>query len=71
MTEFTFHSPLKEYIQGMIAQKRSLGYKYDGGSSRLLSKFDQFCLAHGCTELSKELAHAWGPRNIRMRQRQP
>ena len=45
MTEFTFHSPLSEYIQGMIPQKRSLGYKYDGSSSRLLYKFDQFCLA--------------------------
>ena len=63
MTEFTFHSPLREYIQGMIAQKRSLGYKYDGSSSRLLSKFDQFCLARGCTELSKELVHAWAEKH--------
>jgi hypothetical protein len=47
MTEFTFRSPLREYIKGMIAQKRSLGYKYDVSSSRLLSKFDQFCLAQG------------------------
>jgi integrase/recombinase XerD len=59
MTDFTFCSPLKEYIQGMIVQKRSLGYKYDGSSSRLLFKFDLFCLAQGGAELSKELAQAW------------
>jgi integrase len=63
MTEFTFRSPLKEYVQGMIAQKRSLGYKYDGSSSRLLAKFDRFCLARGCTELSKELVHAWAEKH--------
>jgi integrase len=63
MTEFAFHSPLREYIQGMIAQKHSLGYKYDGSSSRLLSKFDQFCLAQGCTELSKELVRTWAEKH--------
>jgi len=44
----------------MILQKRSLGYKFDS-SPRLLYKFDQFCLAHGCTEpvLSKELVQIW------------
>lgn len=59
MNEFTFRSPLKEYIEGMIVQKRSLGYKYDGSSSRLLFKFDQFCLARDGEELTKELVHAW------------
>ena len=60
MTEFPYSSPLKEYIQGMILQKRSLGYKFDS-STRLLYKFDQFCLAYGCTEpvLSKELVQIW------------
>jgi integrase/recombinase XerD len=61
MIEFVYRSPFKEYIQGMILQKRSLGYKYDDSSPRLLHKFDQFCLAHGCTEpvLSKELVQIW------------
>jgi len=60
MTEFAYSSPLKEFIQGMILQKHSLGYKFDS-SPRLLYKFDQFCLTHGCTEpvLSKELVQIW------------
>ena len=65
MTEFVYSSPFKEYIQGMILQKRSLGYKYDDSSPRLLHKFDQFCLAHGCTEpvLSKELVQIWAQKH--------
>jgi integrase len=60
MTEFAYNSPLKEFIQGMIRQKHSLGYKYDS-SPRLLYQLDQFCLAYGCTEpiLSKELVQIW------------
>jgi len=61
MTKYAFRSPFKKYIEGMIAQKRALGYKYHGSSPRLLFQFDKFCLTQGCTEpvLSKELAHAW------------
>ncbi|MGG4551340.1 tyrosine-type recombinase/integrase [Paenibacillus humicus] len=60
MSEFFFHSPFQEHIQAMIRQKQSLGYKYDS-SAKVLFKFDQFCVAHGCTEphLSKELVQAW------------
>lgn len=60
MTDFVYSSPVQEFIQGMIRQKRSLGYKYDS-SERTLYKFDQFCLVYGCTEpvLSKELVHVW------------
>src|ERR1035438_10879759 len=60
MTEFAYSSPLKEFIQGLILQKHSLGYKYDS-SPRVLYHFDQFCLAYGCTEpvLSKELVQIW------------
>jgi len=60
MSEFFFRSPLQEHIQAMILQKQSLGYKYDS-SARSLFKFDQFCVAYGCTEphLSKELVQAW------------
>jgi integrase len=64
MTEFVYSSPFKEFIQGMILQKRSLGYKYDS-STRVLYKFDQFCLAYGCTEavLSKELVQIWAQKH--------
>ncbi|WP_373233507.1 tyrosine-type recombinase/integrase [Cohnella sp.] len=60
MSKFFFRSPLQEYIQAMIRQKQSLGYKYDS-SAKMLFKFDQFCVAHGCTEphLCKELVQAW------------
>lgn len=64
MTEFVYSSPFKEFIQGMILQKHSLGYKYDS-SPRVLYKFDQFCLAYGCTEpiLSKELVQSWSQKH--------
>lgn len=60
MSEFFFRSPLQEHIQALIRQKQSLGYKYDS-SARTLFKFDQFCMAFGCSEprLSKELVQAW------------
>jgi integrase len=61
MREFEYESPFKEFIQGMIRQKRSLGYKYGKSCTWVLYKFDQFCLAYGCTEpvLSKELTESW------------
>ena len=60
MTEFIYSSPFQEFIQEVIRQKRSLGYKYDS-SARMLYHFDQFCLTSGCTEpvLSKQLVDAW------------
>jgi integrase/recombinase XerD len=65
MTEFIFNSPFKEHIQGMILQKRSMGYKYDDSCSRVLHKFDQFCLTHSCTEpvLSKDLVQIWAQKH--------
>lgn len=61
MTEFIYSSPFQEFIQGVIRQKRSLGYKYDDSRERVLYHFDQFCLTYGCIEpaLSKQLVHAW------------
>ncbi len=60
MTEFVYSSPFQKFIQEVIRQKRSLGYKYDS-SARMLYHFDQFCLTYGCIEpvLSKQLVHAW------------
>jgi integrase len=60
MTEFGYNSPFQAFIQEVIRQKHSLGYKYDS-SARVLYNFDQFCLTYGCTEpvLSKQLVDAW------------
>ncbi len=61
MNEFNYNSPLQGFIRGMISEKRSLGYKYDDSSTRLLYKFDRFCIEYGCTEaiITKELVHTW------------
>ena len=60
MNDFNYQSPLRTFIKGMIREKRSLGYKYDS-SSRILYKFDQFCLQYGCTDaiITKKLIFAW------------
>jgi site-specific recombinase XerD len=60
MSEFTYNSPLQSFIEGMIHEKKSLGYKYDS-SPRILYKFDQFCIEQGCIDavITKELVHAW------------
>ena len=60
MTQFAYGSPFQGFIEEMIRQKRAMGYKY-GSCERTLYKFDQFCLAYGCTEpvLTKELVREW------------
>ncbi len=60
MNEFNYQSPLKRFIEGVIREKRSLGYKYHS-SARTLYKFDQFCLQYGCVDalITKHLTHAW------------
>ena len=60
MNEFHYQSPLKPCIEGMIREKRSLGYKYVS-SARILYRFDQFCLTYGCDDavITQPLAHAW------------
>ena len=60
MNEFSYHSPLRGFIVGMIREKRSLGYKYDS-SARTLYQFDQFCLSYGCVDatITKKLVFAW------------
>jgi len=60
MNEFNYQSPLQTFIEGMIREKRSLGYKYDS-SPRILYKFDQFCLKYGCVDavITKPLVDAW------------
>jgi len=60
MSVFCYNSPLREFIEGMIREKRSLGYQYDS-STRILYNFDQFCLRQGCVDaiITKELIHDW------------
>ena len=60
MTEFHYQSPLRPFIEGMIGEKRSLGYQYHG-SPRLLYQFDPFCVHSGCTEaiITRTLVSAW------------
>ncbi len=60
MNDFNYQSPLQPFIEGLIREKRSLGYQYDS-SPRILYKFDQFCLHYGCTEaaLTQPLVNAW------------
>ena len=60
MSQFIYNSPLRSFIEGMIHEKQSLGYKYDS-SPRILYKFDQFCIEQGCIDavITKELAQAW------------
>lgn len=60
MKPFNYQSPFQNYIQGMINEKRSLGYQYNS-SARTLYLFDQFCLSYGCTDadLTKPLMDAW------------
>jgi integrase/recombinase XerD len=70
MMQLVYSSPFQEFIRGMIQQKHSLGYKYDS-CERILCKFDQFCLAYGCTEpiLLKELVNAWSQKRPNESQR--
>ena len=60
MSEFSYNSPLQEFIKGMIGEKRSLGYQYES-SARTLYTFDQFCLKYGCVDavITKKLIDTW------------
>ena len=60
MNEFNYQSPLRSFIEGMIREKRSLGYRYDS-SPRILFKFDQFCLERGDAgvAITRQLVHDW------------
>ena len=59
MRQLDFKSSLHESINGLIAQKRAIGYKYIA-SAWALYKFDQFCvdLHYTQTIITRELAYA-------------
>ena len=50
----------KPYIEGLIEQKQSLGYPYDG-SARILRTFDAYCQEHypDETQLTQRLVMHW------------
>lgn|GEM_PF-5305956 len=60
MTTETYRGPLRQHIEGLIQQKRALGYQYDT-EARALQRFDQFCIALNWTapQLDKPLVDAW------------
>ena len=53
----------KPYIEGLIKQKRSLGYPYNV-SARVLKTFSVFCMSHypDETTLTKAMAMQWAER---------
>ncbi|CAG4933505.1 tyrosine-type recombinase/integrase [Acidithrix sp. C25] len=60
MTTYTYHSSLHSQIEGVLRQKKALGYDCDA-VARLFYKFDQFCTAYGYegAGLDKTLVEAW------------
>lgn len=60
MRTLRFQSSLHEFISGLIAEKRAVGYKYSS-SAWTLYKFDQFCISINYTKtvITRDLAQAW------------
>jgi integrase len=60
MTTYTYHSSLQTHIEGVIRQKRALGFSYDT-EAEIFYKFDQFCTTYGHIGpgLDKTLVEAW------------
>ena len=56
----TFSSHLKSHIEGLIEQKKAIGYPYKT-SARILKEFDVFCRTHHPDEttLTKEVVMHW------------
>ena len=63
MIDCIFYSNFKEYITGLILQKRAIGYKYDTEVG-ILKRFDTFCLQNynDSEILSKEIVQRWAVR---------
>ena len=63
MTMFRYQSSLADAIQGLIRQKRAMGYQY-AGEARVLYRFDQFVQQQGLKDvrLDRSLVDAWSQR---------
>lgn len=73
--KYQMQSNFAKQIEEFTAEKRALGYQYDGGVARL-ADFDRFCVGNfpAETELTKDLCMAWakprateGNRNLGVR----
>lgn len=63
-----FTGPLAEHLQGLLEEKRSLGYKYEE-QARLMSVLDEMSKQHDCSEgLPRELCLAFVERKPNWRQ---
>jgi len=58
--KYNYVSVFSPYIEGFILEKKSCGFIYDY-ESYILKKFDEFCVAKGCTEalITREIAMEW------------
>jgi integrase/recombinase XerD len=58
--EYQFNSCFAEYIDGLIEQKKNLGYTYDSAKYTLI-QFDKFCIEQNViiALVTKELTEAW------------
>jgi integrase len=46
---YTYESVLAPYIEGLISEKRTLGYSYEF-EAYILKKFDEYCISHNLKE---------------------
>lgn len=60
MNSYSYSSFFKPFIEGIIEQKRAIGYPYDS-SARILRVFDKFCVRDypDATSLTRDIATAW------------
>jgi len=55
-----FKSIISEYIDGLISEKRSLGFDYRT-EEKILLRFDQYCIKHklGSVSFSRDFLSDW------------
>lgn len=60
LRNYKYASPLKPYIEGLISQKRSLGYNYEY-EAYIFKAFDDYCIKKGLeeTNITKKLLEDW------------
>jgi len=58
-----FRSTFAPHVEGLIAHKRAIGYRYQTQAA-ILSRFDRFCVSHHGNEqtVSKEIVFHWAER---------
>ena len=59
----TVRTPFTDHVEGLVLQKRSVGYRYDAQAA-ILKRFDRFCLRYHADEatLSKKIVTHWAER---------